>query len=477
MPVNDPRYYQEIGVKIPQELNPLDWSIYYFCAPTDNEWTIAVRTAVRLLSRGRYWERDSRVGSIKAAQLVGREIEMSLSRCDMSEIADAIKYFADNFQSARITQTNNCGCGGGGGGGGGNTVLDEPIGQDESEPVDIVPPIPTADETGLTQQEKCSLANYLADAWVANWQDINTRWGGVAVTISAVQTWLTEKFPPGSIIPFVAMIISSLAVALEAALLANLADRMADAAAEQREDLVCAVYSANSAAEAKQNFESVIANTRATYGKIAYTVMILVAQMLDWNKIMGGEVIVPSDYDSADCSGCVPDGPEGFAYVPAQLVGVAGFGGTGVSSIVPSMPGGNTSRMTFVASSSGRTGRLDHEFSARPALEAGESWVGFGYTDQNTLNMAPSSWGYGWATDTADSFVITNGPAALTSGPGVIVKTGVGFPTTLPDRSVTLLTELDFSTIRLQLGLTGQSASAGDCQMDFSGFFWIKKLA
>lgn len=293
-------HYKELGVTIPDDLQPEDWTFYLLCAPSTVEWRRALHSAVRLLARGRFWKRDDRQDSIKSAQIIGGQIERSLMTCniDFASLADSIKYLADNMTVQQNIQTN-CGCGCGGGTG--DTILDELPTQDESQPVDIIPPETGTTQTSLAQQELCNLANYMADSWVNNFVDIAEWWGGITVGIGTVYTFLQEKFPQGALLPFIALIISSLAVALEAALLANLANNMSDAAQSQRDAIVCAISTASNPREAKSNFESVIANSRAQYGKATYTVLILVAQMLDWDKIMSGEVIVPSSYDNSTC--------------------------------------------------------------------------------------------------------------------------------------------------------------------------------
>jgi hypothetical protein len=47
---------------------------------------MAVHAAIRMLSRGRFWLKDDRPSSIKEAQIIGREIEMSFSRCNLDEL-------------------------------------------------------------------------------------------------------------------------------------------------------------------------------------------------------------------------------------------------------------------------------------------------------------------------------------------------------------------------------------------------------
>ena len=98
--MRDKRYRQELGVTIPQDLTPQNWTIYTICAPDSVEWRMAVYAAVRLLSRGRYWMRDDRATSIKQAQEIGRKIEMSFSACNFDEVLVKFDELNTGIQSA-----------------------------------------------------------------------------------------------------------------------------------------------------------------------------------------------------------------------------------------------------------------------------------------------------------------------------------------------------------------------------------------
>lgn len=54
-------------------------SLFLVCVPDDQIWKTAFREAVRQLTKGRYWDRDT--GSIIEAQNVGREIYNSMINC------------------------------------------------------------------------------------------------------------------------------------------------------------------------------------------------------------------------------------------------------------------------------------------------------------------------------------------------------------------------------------------------------------
>lgn len=478
--MRDRRYRREIGVIIPQDLDPQEWAMYTLCAPNDIEWANALRSAVRMMSRGRYWLRDDRESSIKNAQLIGGEIERSLEMCtiDFQPLADAIIYLTDNL-SASVVNQQSVNCGGGNCGGG--SVLDEPDGQDETVPVDIVPPVATGDATTLQDQEKCSLAHFLADMWVNNFVDIKNYWAGIAVGITTVTTWLQEKFPEGAIIPFVAMILTSLAVALETALLANLADNMADAAQSQHDAIICAVYSANSPAEAKANFESVIADSRAQYGKTTYVVLILVAQMLDWNKIMGGEVIVPASYDGADCSDCTDISPEGFELVPAVIQEITGqTAGTGVSSLVATLgPGGVSLSITAVANGASRNLVVGAGFVAPPdrtvqnSRYKGFTWKQDGVNHVIKFQDGTSSLGYSPMWDGGN--VVETG-----IGRDVLTREGTLFPTDWEfgdfyhENNGMNLDSCSPSIQSITFGAT--SIAAGDMAIEITDMFWIAQL-
>lgn len=294
--------YKELGVQIPTDLDPQDWQLYVLCAPSGEEWYRAVHSSVRLMARGRFWLRDDRENSIKTAQIIGAEIERSLMSCniDFTALADAIRYMADTMSiNQSNSQTVNCG--------GGPNVLDEPIAWPEDEPIQVFEEPMSLDASTLSAQDKCEVALYLADSWTDTFSTIDNYWDGVGLTIDAVSTWLSEKFPPGAIIPFIAMLLSQALVVIETVLLGQLAGNMAEAAAFYHDQLVCAVAEATSAEDARRRFLSVLASVRETYGKIPYTLMRLVASALDWDKIMSGDVEVPAEYNGAICPCSVSD--------------------------------------------------------------------------------------------------------------------------------------------------------------------------
>lgn len=293
-------YYRELGIKIPDDLEPEQWGYYIVCAPLGLEWYTAVHSAIRLLARGRFWKRDSRESSIKSAQIIGGEIERSLMSCaiDLQGLIDAITLLAENGAIQQTnTQTVTCG----GGGCGSPNLLDEPLNWPEDEPIPLFEEPYSLDETTLTAQQICSVANYLADSWTDTFATIDSYWEALGVGIDTASAWLSEKFPPGMIIPFLAFVISQAAVLLETVLLGNLAGNMAEAAAFYHDQIVCAVATSTSPETARRNFLSVLANVREEYGKTPYALMRVVASALDWDKIMGGDVEVPSEYDSASC--------------------------------------------------------------------------------------------------------------------------------------------------------------------------------
>jgi hypothetical protein len=317
--MRDRRYRREIGVKIPEDVHPQNWSLYTVCVPDDIEWSIAFRNAVRMMARGRYWKRDERERSIKDAQIIGGEIEMSIGKCDMTEISDAIKYLGDKMAEMQMVQNNqnNCDCCGGAGGGSGDFFdvpeeFEDPNGQ-PNDGSDMFPPEPSGDDSNLTDAQKCNLAQYFADKWVETYIDIEQIWAGVSVTVNTAYNFLVEKFPPGAILPFVAVVMSSLVVAIEYALLAGVLDRCTDAAQSYRDKIVCAISTAKSANEAKANCLAVLSEVRQVYGKSPYAVMYLGIQMVDFNKMLGGDVSVPPSYDGSVCD-CLTEEEDNGAF-------------------------------------------------------------------------------------------------------------------------------------------------------------------
>ena len=84
------RFEESRQIKIPDTINSDDTVYGVFCLPNDPEWFSIIRGMFSSLTRGRYWKRDDREGSIKAVQETATEIEDSLMICNLDEKLDAI---------------------------------------------------------------------------------------------------------------------------------------------------------------------------------------------------------------------------------------------------------------------------------------------------------------------------------------------------------------------------------------------------
>jgi hypothetical protein len=273
-------------------------------------------------------------------EIVDDTIRALMESENMSEIADAIRYLADQLEPDIITQ-NNTNQGGGGGSGCGcqDTWLTEPPTFPEDETLPMFPP----DPDGVTTQsalDMCKVAEYFADLWEDNFSDISTYWSGIGITVDAITTWIQRKFPQGAVIPFLALIVTSLAVALETALLGSVLESAATAASAQKEQIKCAIGSARTAAEAKTNFHNVLASARATYGRVTYAILYLVAQMIDWTKMTDGTVPIPIEYEGTTCCNDESLLPAGVVALPLVAGtyetlngGVVSFDGNGILTV------------------------------------------------------------------------------------------------------------------------------------------------
>lgn len=72
---------KRVESRIPDDWQPEDgYTFWVLCAPKSEQWSTVIRTAIFILTRGRYWDADT--GSILETQAIAREIESSLMQCD-----------------------------------------------------------------------------------------------------------------------------------------------------------------------------------------------------------------------------------------------------------------------------------------------------------------------------------------------------------------------------------------------------------
>lgn len=91
---------------------PNDWDgesteVWMVCVPASEMWRIAFRNAVRMLTRGRYW--DGETGTITQAQAIGWSVYRDMSTCN--EIVDALNGISSaigNIQTSMSVQVPCC---------------------------------------------------------------------------------------------------------------------------------------------------------------------------------------------------------------------------------------------------------------------------------------------------------------------------------------------------------------------------------
>lgn len=174
-----------------------------------------------------------------------------------------------------------------------------------------------------------------------------------------------------------------------------------------------------------------------------------------------------------------PAAPDGFAFVAAELVSVTAYAGTGVSGMSGSVIDPSESYLSFTANAAGRTARLDHRFASRPTLGAGETWVGFMSVPNEISNISTNAFSVGVASN--QTFIGFNSGAIYSSGTQIHVVhsvNGAAYPTSIDGAVVLKNPNLGFvDGVNHEGGLICQSAGAGNCQVGWNSFYWIKKLA
>lgn len=281
--------------------------------------------AFNQLSKWTSWERDYSTRAAVAATVWKDAVDYTYTngwdRC--MDILDRIADLENQVRELIDMNINvNCGCGCGCGNQNDPLNLGDPGLPDSNV---IVPEITTGSSLLMTQQQRCDMANWLADSYVNVFIEFNANWEVVSSSVNALVTAIQGKIFGGagaSVVTFAATIITTILNIMASGILGNLSQNARDAAQNAHDDLVCAVALSSSPLDAEQRFEAVLASQRAVYGNSAYVLLWAVAQLWNWDKVMTpGELTVPSSYVGSDCSSCYggttgdwPETPSGYEW-------------------------------------------------------------------------------------------------------------------------------------------------------------------
>jgi hypothetical protein len=100
----------EVGTPIPDDwVEEVDgYAVGLFLFPNSPRWGLVVRTVLRVLSRGRFWRRDS--GTITKAQDAGRLAYMSFTYVSFAELLGAIGGVRDAIEALKLQTQVNVAC-------------------------------------------------------------------------------------------------------------------------------------------------------------------------------------------------------------------------------------------------------------------------------------------------------------------------------------------------------------------------------
>ena len=291
------------GWLVPDDWDGQSYQFITLCAPCSVQWTGVVFGAIYELTRARNWDADS--GDFLGARDIAKEVFYSMANCNdgFQAIADAIALLA----RTQATGGFDCGCPGGTG-----TEYDGP---NEQQPTVFGP-----GEQWPTEQDylddKCHIANLMVQDYRQMWVDldnldIDTLTAGVAsLGIGIVASVIAATFATGPIgltIGVVAGLVS-LFVGIP---LFDLSDIIATIDANKN-DLVCALYSASDASEAKTDFEAILATGPLSF--LETSAINLVGVNNFYNQLFTPQEGYESQTVSApvDCATC--PGPLGVYY-------------------------------------------------------------------------------------------------------------------------------------------------------------------
>lgn len=175
-------------------------------------------------------------------------------------------------------------------------------------PVDDTQP-PSTTAHGLTDTYLCDVAHYLTYSLVETAEWLADTWETLSFSIDSLYTFIEAKWGIGggigtaAVTNFLLTQISTIGTQLY---LLNKADDHKDAWFELRPQLICLLVGAESPSQARIDWFLFIKQASEVYGKVVYYMMWVWSKMLDFDRIYGGDIIIPSLYENSDCTDCTP---------------------------------------------------------------------------------------------------------------------------------------------------------------------------
>lgn len=230
------------GFIIPSDWNGTDYTLVAACVPDSPEWISLFKGCVYLLTRG--YSYDSSTGTVTDAQAIGKEVYNSMSFCDQMLAA-----LLDISTSIKL---NSCGCN-----------IGQAIDTEDGEAGGSVPP-PVGDivyqEPSAEPNRDCKAANLVHKTL----RDLVVELASYNVDdMGALGLALVVGMVTGSIAAVVATPLAGVIVAVAGAIATFAArlvgvsvdlDSMATIMTSEGQALVCALYEATSASEARDSY-------------------------------------------------------------------------------------------------------------------------------------------------------------------------------------------------------------------------------
>lgn len=236
----------------------------------------------------------------------GTDDEVRVFEDGMTELVEGIKLskLLETIEDIALNGGNEmcccCGCKEDDG-----TVLPEP--GNPSDPNPIPNPIPDEPPVIISGSDKCDRATEISSRFVDVFVKFDVYWQTVTVSVQAVEAFITQYLQGFALAVIRGWIMSMLTTAISAVILANLAEKAKEAAQSIQQQLMCVVYNATSAAQAKQNWFAVVAQVRDVYGVAVHFLLAGVSYAIDFTKVMSTFIQTDPIYEGSTCV-CVTQG-------------------------------------------------------------------------------------------------------------------------------------------------------------------------
>lgn len=150
-------------------------------------------------------------------------------------------------------------------------------------------PSPSPEPQEEDPAEWCDRSTEIASRYVSVFTNLERWWDGINVTGDTILLFIETYF--GELLGFALILIPAISAALTYLLTNSLTEQAKTIAENSLDDLICAVYNSTSPAGAKYAFGQVLIANYGTASLPVKTMMYLVSQIIDWDKVYDLESI------------------------------------------------------------------------------------------------------------------------------------------------------------------------------------------